>query len=249
MYTTEANRKIKNKMKRIATLITILFVAVSYGQSVDTFVNKADAFFKTHVKNGRVDYKAIKSNPAALNELTTLAKDVRVSKSNAKSYQAFWINAYNITVIKGIVENYPVQGPLKIKGFFDKTTHDIGGLKTTLNDLENNLLRKVFPKEARFHFVLVCAGLGCPPIINEAYTPSKLEAQLQRQTVKALNDPKFIRVKGNKVQISQIFEWYKGDFIQGGSEVDYINKFRKEALPAKAKVSYYPYDWTLNQVK
>ena len=249
MYTTEANRKIKNKMKRIATLITILFVAVSYGQSVDTFVNKADAFFKTHVKNGRVDYKAIKSNPAALNELTTLAKDVRVSKSNAKSYQAFWINAYNITVIKGIVENYPVQGPLKIKGFFDKTTHDIGGLKTTLNDLENNLLRKVFPKEARFHFVLVCAGLGCPPIINEAYTPAKLEAQLQRQTVKALNDPKFIRVKGNKVQISQIFEWYKGDFIQGGSEVDYINKFRKEALPAKAKVSYYPYDWTLNQVK
>ena len=138
---------------------------------------------------------------------------------------------------------------MKIGGFFDKTTHEIGGVKTTLNDLENKLLRKVFPKEARFHFVLVCAGLGCPPIINEAYTPAKLEAQLQRQTTIALNNPNFIKVKGNKVQLSQIFEWYKGDFTQNGSEIDYINKFRKETIPSKARVSYYPYDWTLNQVK
>jgi len=236
-------------MKQITTLITLLFIAVSYGQSVDTFVNKADTFFKTYIKNGRVDYKAVKSNPATLNELISLAKEVRVSKSNAKSYQAFWINAYNINVIKGIVDNYPVKQPLDIKGFFDKTAHEVGGVKTTLNDIENKLLRKVFPQEARFHFVLVCAGLGCPPIINEAYTPAKLETQLQRQTVKALNNPNFIRVKGNKVQISQIFEWYKGDFTQGGSEVDFINKYRKEALPAKAKVSYYSYDWTLNQTK
>ncbi|WP_299678204.1 DUF547 domain-containing protein [uncultured Dokdonia sp.] len=236
-------------MKQITTLVALLFVVVSYSQSVDTFVNKADTFFKTHIKNGRVDYKAIKNNPTTLNELTSLAKEVRVSKSDAKSYQAFWINAYNITVIKGIVDNYPVKQPLDIKGFFDKTTHEVGGVKTTLNDIENKLLRKVFPKEARFHFVLVCAGLGCPPIINEAYTPSKLEAQLQRQTVKALNNPNFIRVKGNKVQISQIFEWYKGDFTQEGSEVDFINKYRKEVLPAKAKISYYSYDWTLNQTK
>mgnify|MGYP000038273089 CR=1 FL=1 len=249
MLTTEGNIKINSIMKRIATLITLLFVTASYAQSADTFVNKADTFFKTYIKNGRVDYKAIKDNPATLNELTSLAKEVRVSKSKVKSYQSFWINAYNISVIKGIVSNYPVKRPLDIKGFFDKTTYELGGVKTTLNDLENKLLRKVFPQEARFHFVLVCAGLGCPPIINEAYTPAKLEAQLQRQTTIALNNPNFIKVKGNKVQLSQIFEWYKGDFTQQGSEIDYINAFRKEAIPAKAKVSYYPYDWTLNKVK
>jgi len=237
------------QMKHITTLITLLFIAVSYGQSVDTFVNKADTFFKTHIKNGRVDYKAIKNNPTTLNELTTLAKEVRVSKNNPKSYQAFWINAYNISVIKGIVENYPVKKPLDIKGFFDKITYELGGVKTTLNELENILLRKVFPQEARFHFVLVCAGLGCPPIINEAYTPGKLETQLQRQTTIALNNPNFIKVKGNKVQLSQIFEWYKADFTQNGNEIDYINTFRKEAIPTNAKVSYYPYDWTLNEVK
>lgn len=236
-------------MKPIITLITLLFITVSNGQNVDTFVNKANSFFSTHIKNGRVDYKAIKNNPTTLNELISLAKEVRVSKNNPTSYKAFWINAYNISVIKGIVENYPVKQPLAIKGFFDKTTYELGGVKTTLNDLENNLLRKVFPQEARFHFVLVCAGLGCPPIINQAYTPEKLETQLQRQTTIALNNPNFIKVKGNKVQLSQIFEWYKGDFTQQGNEIEYINTFRKEAIPTNAKVSYYPYDWTLNEVK
>ena len=236
-------------MKRLTTLVILLFSVALFAQSADTFIKKTDAFLKANVSNGRVNYKAIKNNPAQLKELIELGKEVRVSTSNPKEYQAFWINAYNIHVINGIVAKYPTKSPLDIKGFFDKTTRSVGGKDIVLNDIENKLLRAKFSKEARFHFVLVCAGLGCPPIIAEAYTPAKLEAQLQRQTEIALNNPNFIKAKGSKVQLSQIFEWYKGDFTQNGNEIDYINKFRKEAIPAKAKVSYYPYDWTLNDSK
>ena len=134
------------------------------------------------------------------------------------------------------------------KTFFDTTKYDIGGTSITLNDIENKKLRAKF-NEPRFHFVLVCGALGCPPIISEAYTPALLDKQLQRQTTIALNNPNFIKVKGKKVQLSQIFEWYKGDFTQNGTEVDYINQFRKEAIPSKAKVSYYAYNWQLNATK
>ena len=112
---------------------------------------------------------------------------------------------------------------------------------------DSKQLRAQFPEEARFHFVLVCAGLGCPPIINQAYLPDTLESQLQTQTQLALNDPEFIRTKGKRVQLSQIFEWYKEDFVRNGTVIQYINRFRKNPIPEKAKVSYYPYDWTLNQ--
>ena len=217
-------------------------------QSLNEFFSKADSFFSSHVANGRVDYKSIKSDPASLNELLDIAAGISVSKSETSEFQAFWINAYNIAVIKGIVEKYPVRSPLDIKGFFDKTKYEIGGKSTTLNDIENKILRTEFPKEARFHFVLVCAGLGCPPIIDGAYTPQKLESQLQRQTELALNNPNFIRTKGKKILLSQIFEWYKGDFTQFGSEIIYINKFREEPLPEKSKIGYYPYDWTLNEL-
>ena len=231
--------------KQLTVLLLLCTVSVS-AQDNSGFFAAADSFFKEFVSEGKVDYSALKSDSSKLDALLTQAQGITVSIDDVANYQAFWINAYNLAVIKGIVNNFPVKSPLDINGFFDKTQYNLGGTSITLNDIENVKLRKEFPKEARVHFVLVCAGLGCPPIIAEAYTPDKLESQLQRQTELALNDPSFIRVKGKKVLLSQIFEWYKGDFTQFGSEVAFINKFRKEALPEKIRIGYYPYDWTLN---
>lgn len=235
--------------KNILGFLLFLTVSLVFGQKTTEFFSKSDVFFKSHVKNGRVDYKAIKSNPEKLNELIQMAEMISVSKDNTSEYQAFWINGYNLLVIKGIVENYPLKSPLDKAGFFDKTEYGIGGTSITLNDIENKLLRKNFQKEPRFHFVLVCGGLGCPPIINQAYFPTTLDAQLDKQTKMALNDPSFIQISKNKVKISQIFEWYKGDFEHSGSIVDFINNYRSEKLPENEKISFYPYDWSLNEVK
>ncbi|CAM3463582.1 DUF547 domain-containing protein [Zobellia roscoffensis] len=235
--------------------IMVLFLSMAtmtatFGQSTADFFTKADAFFKTNVTDGRVNYSAVKANPGDLNELLEAAKNITVTEANANEYQAFYINGYNLLVIKGIIDNYPLKSPLDVGGFFDGKKYEIGGKKTTLNDIENKLLRGKFPSEARFHFVLVCGGLGCPPIINKAYMPATLDAQLEKQTKLALNDPQFIQLNKSKVKISQIFEWYKGDFTQNGqSLVDFINKYKAEQLPEKTRVSYYPYDWTLNETK
>ena len=239
----------KNKTT-LSTLFLLFLFHFGVAQNTSDFFSKADTFFQTYVKEGRVDYKGIKANPSTLNELISSAKAISVSKGDVNTYQAFWINAYNLTVIKGIVANYPIKSPLDKSGFFDKVTYDLAGENITLNDIENKLLRGNFPEEARFHFVLVCAGLGCPPIISSAYFPETLEGQLQKQTELALNNPKFIKVKGNKVQLSQLFEWYKGDFTQDGkSEIEFVNQYRKEKIEIKSKVSYYNYDWALNEIK
>ena len=239
-------------MKKNILVILWFFLGASptYAQSTSEFFSKTNSFLKMHVKEGRVDYKTIKNDPSQLDELLDLAQNISISKANTKDYQAFWINGYNLLVIKGIVENYPLKSPLDVAGFFDKAKHDIGGENITLNDIENKLLRGNFPDEPRFHFVLVCAGLGCPPIIDSGYLPSTLNAQLEKQTKKALNDPNFIQVEKVKVKISQIFEWYKGDFTQNGqSLVVFINQYKTDKLPEGAKISYYPYDWTLNEMK
>lgn len=238
---------------RITYTILVLLVLGIQGitaQGITDFFSNTDSFLKSVVQNGRVDYKAIKENPEKLNALIAASKDIRVDKTDTANYQAFWVNAYNIMVINGVINNYPLKSPLNVSGFFDKITYDVGGRNITLNDIENKLLRANFPQEARFHFVLVCAGLGCPPILNAAYMPATLGAQLQEQTVKAMNDSDFIRVGTKKrVQISQIFEWYPEDFKQNdASLVDFINVYRTEKLPDGSKVAYYPYDWTLNAV-
>ncbi len=239
-------------MKHVFLGAVVFFIGLSSGftQGTSEFFSKADDFLKTHVKNGRVDYKTIKENPAELNALVEMAKGISVSKDNAAEYQAFWINGYNILVINSVVENYPLKSPLDVVGFFDKTKCNIGGEDITLNDIENKLLRKNFPAEPRFHFVLVCAGLGCPPIIDQAYMPDTLDAQLEKQTKLALNDPIFIQVSKGRTKISQIFEWYNADFTQNGQSLaDFINTYRTEKLPENTKISYYNYDWTLNETK
>ena len=114
-------------MKNLSTLIMLLLFTTLQAQSTKTFFNDADVFFKTYVKNGRVDYKSIKANPAKLDALVESVKSISVSTSNKNEYQAFWINTYNILVIKGVVDNYPVKQMLAINGFFDKTKYSAGG--------------------------------------------------------------------------------------------------------------------------
>ncbi|MCH9661184.1 MAG: DUF547 domain-containing protein [Bacteroidetes bacterium] len=210
------------------------------------FFADSDAFFSAYVSGGKVNYKEIKNNPETLEAILKLAQKSTVKSQDANTYKAFWINAYNLSVIKGIIDNYGIKSPLDKKGFFDKTRHDVGGKQITLNDIEHKLLRPVF-NDARFHFVLVCGAIGCPPLINEAYTPKNVENLLEQQTIKALNNSSFIKVSGKKVAFSEIFKWYKEDFVSGDqNEIDYLNKYRKEPVPSNAKVTYYSYDWRLN---
>lgn len=236
----------------ISSVVFFLMMSVGFAQDNSEFFQKADAFFKKNVKQGRVTYQKLKSDPTTLDELVAYIGKAKVDKSDTAALQAFYINAYNIMVIKGVVDAYPIASPLKVEGFFEGKKYTIAGKSMTLNDLENNVLRANYPDEPRFHFALVCAGLGCPPIIPAAYLPSTLDTQLQTQTKLAINNPKFTQYDANKgkLKLSQIFEWYKGDFTRKGqSLVDFVNKYRAEPLPEKTKTGYYTYVWDLNDAK
>ena len=236
-------------MKKYITVLVLTFISVQvFSQDVKTFFNKADAFFKVNVTNGKVAYSKINSNKESLNELLNLAEEIRVNKDDENKFQAFWINAYNLSVIKGIIDNYPTKSPLDNDGFFDKTKHSLGGNNITLNDIEHKQLRAQF-KDARFHFVLVCGALGCPPLISVAYLPNTLNEQMDEQTKIALNGS-FLKVnfKKKRVQGSEILKWYKEDFTMNGTtEIDFINQYRTEKIPSKFKLSYFPYNWKLNE--
>lgn len=227
-------------------LSTLLIVMVSLSGYAQDFFTQADDLLKKRVTNGLVDYNYIKQNPKQLDGVLNLIATAPNYKGETE--KAFLINAYNLFVIKGIVDHYPAVGPLAIDGFFDKQSFNMRGNKITLNDLEKGTLMKQFP-DARLHFALVCAAIGCPKLAEAAYTPKGLELQLEQQTRSSINDPNFIKVKGNQVQLSQIFEWYAADF--GGKEklVSYIQKYYLPKVKLSPKYSFYEYNWNLNEQK
>ena len=230
-------------MKFASSLLLFLF---SLTVSAQDFSSGMNEFLQKNVKDGLVDYKGIKAAPIEMNALLNQLN--RSQKYAGDQEKAFLINAYNLFVIKGIVDQYPVGGPLEIDGFFDKKTFTLRGEKTTLNKLEKETLAKQFP-DARLHFALVCAAIGCPKLASSAYTAVDLESQLEKQTSAVINNPEFIKVNDSKLRISQIFDWYAADF--GGKEevVSFIQKYHLLKVKFSPEYSFYEYDWTLNVQK
>lgn len=212
------------------------------------FFDLADSFYQQNVAQGLVQYSAIKKDQAILRKLTGYIARADMSNYSDTEKLAFYINAYNLTVIQNIVNHYPVKSPMDIKGFFDEHKNLIAGEQITLNELENKKLRSIH--DPRIHFVLVCAALGCPKLAGFAYRPEKLPSQLQHQTSAAMNDPDFIRVSEQEIKISQIFKWYRQDFgNKDAAIISLINKHRNAPLPSGATLIYYPYNWNLNEWK
>ncbi|GAA0879069.1 DUF547 domain-containing protein [Algoriphagus jejuensis] len=217
-----------------------------------------DQLLKSHVKpDGTVDYKGFIRDKAKLDQyLKLISENAPDRKTWSKNQQmAYWINAYNAFTVKLIVDNYPVEsirdlGPkLKIpliKDVWHYKFFKIGGVESSLDEIEHSILRKEF-EEPRIHFAINCASVSCPPLLNEAFTAEKLEAQLTKVATTFINDPSRNKIKADQAQISSIFSWFKGDFTKKGTLIDFLNLYSKVKINPNANISHLDYDWNLNE--
>jgi hypothetical protein len=234
-------------MKQVLILITITLLVINgaKGQDLNQFFKEADAFFVKYVSDNNIQYAAIQEDPKELIALTDFIASAELASYSEIELKAFYINSYNLLVVKIVVDNYPIEKPLDVPGFFDVIKQKIAGKKISLNHLEQKELLQKY-KDPRLHFVLVCAAVSCPSIANFAYMPDKLEEQLETRTKAAINDGVFIQVDdfAGTVAISRIFDWYASDFKPNA--IGFIKKYKTAPLPEDVKPTYYTYDWTLN---
>lgn len=205
-----------------------------------------DLLQKHVTEKGNVDYKGFKKDQAALQSyLDLLAKNTPEKSWSREAILAYWINAYNAFTVKLIVDNYPVKSIKKIDNPWDKEFFTLGTKKYSLGEIEHKILRKM--NEPRIHFAINCASYSCPNLVNEAFTEDKLEQQLAAASKSFINDSSKNTITANKVDLSQIFDWFSGDFKKNGSLIDFLNKYSKVQINKKAKVNYKEYNWNLNE--
>ncbi|MBC7643229.1 MAG: DUF547 domain-containing protein [Flavobacterium sp.] len=236
------------KIKLLAITFFLLLINNSMAQTLEEFFKKSDRFFQTFVINDNVDYDLLLSNTQQLDEVLNIGAEVDLGNTSLNNYKAFWINSYNLLVIKGILDKYPVKTVQDINGFFT-TTYRVAKEYITLKNIEKQKL-KLFLKDPFLNFVLVCGANGCPPLIDHAYLPESIDNQLLEQTAKSINNSNFIRIDEDKkmIEVSEIFDWYKEDFVnKEGKIIDFINKFRTNKIDSGYKVAYYKYNWSLNK--
>lgn len=222
-----------------------------------------DSLLKKYVDaSGMVNYQAWKASAADVQlldqYLTSMSSASLSGQTSAPAKLAFWINAYNAVTVKGILREYPTTSirnhTAKLFGYniWKDLQLIVEGKPYSLDQMEHEVLRKM--GEPRIHFAIVCASIGCPRLLNEAYVPAKIDEQLTVNAQAFFADPDKFRFDANRnsVSLSPILDWFGEDF--GNSSAEQLRRIAPFVpAPARefvgrgtAKVDYLDYDWNLN---
>ena len=213
--------------------------------------NNYNLLLKKHVSNnGKVNYKGFKKDILNLQNYLNMLKLVDVNALPQNEKLAFWINVYNASTIDQVLRNYPCASIKDIeKGkVWDKPLpYTFGSKSISLNEIEHQKLIQQF-NDPRIHFAINCAAVSCPKLSNIAFTAQNAHQLLNTQTILFINNIDFNSFKNNKIMLSQIFNWYKTDFIKtDGSVLAFINKYTKIKINESAPINYMDYNWGLNE--
>lgn len=182
----------------------------------------------------------------------------KISTFNRPVQKAYWINLYNALTVQVILDHYPVDSIRDIDispGFFSdgpwgKELVSVEGVGLSLNDIEHRILRPGW-EDARIHYAVNCASIGCPDLAAEAYDEQNIEQQLDSAARAFVNSPRGVTINKRKVTVSKIFDWFYDDF--GGSKQAVLTHLKSYAAPAlKQQLAEIndlhdtAYDWSLN---
>jgi hypothetical protein len=258
-------------------LLLIVSATLAQAQGFDHTHAAWNALLAKHVKtfaNGNasaVDYAAIKAEHEALKAyLGTLSavSEADYGKWSKAQRLAFLINAYNAFTVELILTKYPDLESIKDLGSvfsspWKKKFFSLLGQERHLDDVEHGIIRAPGAfDDPRIHVGVVCASIGCPMLRPDAFTPEKLDAQLDDGMKRFLADATRNRydAAGGRLQVSKIFDWYGKDFEKGHKGYDSLKAtFARHAAQlattpeAQAKVrsgdyklEFLDYDWKLN---
>jgi hypothetical protein len=201
---------------------------------------------QTHVSiEGIVDYIGFKTDSKILLSYIEWLKTYQPANSWTREDKlAYWINAYNALTIDLIVRNYPTKSIKDIKDPWNQRLWKFGDKWQNLSDIEHKILREM--NEPRIHFAIVCASVSCPKLQNVAFTASNLEEQLTKVTKEFLSDSSKNELSEDSIKLSKIFKWFKKDFEQDSSLIDFLNLYAQVTILSGAKKSFKDYNWDLN---
>lgn len=202
-----------------------------------------------HVQDdGRVDYKGFLRDKQLLDSyLEALALQPPREDWSTQARMAYYINLYNAATVALILENYPLKSIRDIDRPWAKERVQVGDKRLSLGDIEHKILRKM--GDARIHFAINCASVSCPKLPSYAFTESGIESQLNQAALGFINDPVRNAISPEQAEVSKIFKWFRSDFkAEGGSLVEYLNRFLAEPVPKGTSVKFLPYDWALNDI-
>lgn len=225
-----------NRLTLVSSVMTICLASPALlASDFDRSHGLYAQILKTHVREGLVDYAALKAGRARLDSYVAALGSVPPQTLSSWSLEdrfAYWINAYNAFTLKVIIDHYPIDGSWfslyprnsirQISGVWDKITFTAAGRQVTLNQIEHEILRKEFA-DPRLHASINCASMSCPALWPEPFLGDRLHRQLEDAAKAFATSPARNRIDlaAKVLHASMIFDWFSDDFVKayapGGS--------------------------------
>jgi len=238
-----------------------------------------DVILDTYVREGLVYYRALRAERARLDSYVSNL-DVPAAAFEAWSRQeqaAFWLNACNATVLRTVINAYPIKGASAqypsdsiqhVPGAYVAKRHRIGGRLLSLEDIEKQVLPTF--DDPRMYFALGRGSLGGGRLRSEAFTAARLEQQLASVAAECVSRNECFRYDpaADRIEISPIFGWRQAEFTRAWSgdaetfakrspiELAVLHMVLPHVLPTEARglrrntftLAYSAYDWRLNDL-
>ncbi|MEM1141750.1 MAG: DUF547 domain-containing protein [Pseudomonadota bacterium] len=224
-----------------------------------------DRFLKTYLREdtegpARVAYAQVSAQDrAGLDQYIAALSSLDASQWNRDAQLAYWANLYNAKTVSVILEYYPVDSIRQIKdglldlGPWNDKRLTVNGRSLSLHNIEHGIVRPLWAETPEIHYILNCAAVGCPTLVNYAYDADNIAAALQTNAQTFINSDRGITVdERGRLVLSKIYLWYLDDF--GGSRsalVEHLLEYasgatRKKIADGRSPVRY-AYDWSLNE--
>lgn len=182
---------------------------------------------------------------------------------------AFWLNSYNFFMIAHILQERPDGEIVEtvwdyggrynpfVDNIFERKLFTIGGHDYSLDEMEKDILlgEAWWDKgwaDARLHFAVNCASVGCPPLRTQLYTADNLDDLLAENTRLTLRGERHLRVEGETLYLTSLFDWYEDEFEREADSVrnwirEHADEETADAMEATDRIRYLDYDWSLNR--
>jgi hypothetical protein len=207
----------------------------------------------------RVRYAGVTpADRAALDQYLEALGEISIIRHARDAQLAYWINLYNALTVQVVLDHYPVASIRDIKissglfavGPWEKKLITVEGETISLNDIEHRIIRPIW-RDARAHYALNCASIGCPSLATSAYIGASLDERLTRAAIGFINSSNGVRVANGQVTVSRIYDWFYTDF--GGSDsavldhiLGYLDAEQRGVIQTIGKIHDVAYDWRLN---
>jgi hypothetical protein len=212
---------------RLATvLVAVLLLSSSLGSvpaaQADRYAS-LDKVLDTYVRDGRVYYRALKSERALLDRFVQ-ALDLPADQLAAwptDERKAFWLNAYDALVLTTVIDAYPIRGSStafprdsvrQIPGGVDRTKHRVAGVRLTLDEIEDRMTTEF--ADARMLLAIGRGANGGGRLRSEVFRGADLTRQLDEAVKECTTRAACVSIDlvARTLTVNPLFGWRSAAF-------------------------------------